>query len=164
MTHDTGDRKPNRLIHATSPYLLQHAFNPVDWFEWRDEALEKAVRENKPILVSIGYSSCHWFHVMERESFEVNDIAKIMTAHFACVKVDREERPDMRHVYIDAGKAMGVIGGWPLNVLLTRQQRPFYGGTYFAPQNWVQLLNQISQAFQQKRNDIDPSANELGKH
>ena len=157
-------RKANQLIHSTSPYLLQHAHNPVEWFEWGSEALSKASKEDKPILVSIGYSSCHWCHVMERESFEAVDIAQIMNEHFVCIKVDREERPDIDHLYMEAVQAMGVNGGWPLNVFLTPDQRPFYGGTYFPPQNWVQLLLQIHKTFQQKRTEIDASAKDLSQH
>ena len=119
MTDTRHHQKANRLIHATSPYLLQHAYNPVDWFEWSTEALERAVQEDKPILVSIGYSSCHWCHVMERESFEDPDIAALMNEHLVCIKVDREERPDIDQVYMDAVQAMGLNGGWPLNVFLT---------------------------------------------
>ena len=157
-------KKANRLIHSTSPYLLQHAYNPVDWFEWGTEALIKAKTEDKPILVSIGYSSCHWCHVMERESFEIEDIAQIMNEHFVCIKVDREERPDIDHIYMEAVQAMGMNGGWPLNVFLTPEQKPFYGGTYFPPQNWAQMLLQLNKAFQQKRNDINSSANDLIQH
>ncbi|MDL5044462.1 thioredoxin domain-containing protein [Oscillatoria amoena NRMC-F 0135] len=119
----TSHKKPNRLIHSTSPYLLQHAYNPVDWFEWNTEALEKAKREDKPILVSIGYSSCHWCHVMERECFENSDLANIMNECFVCIKVDREERPDIDQVYMEAVQAMGINGGWPLNVFLTSDQK-----------------------------------------
>lgn len=162
MAHPT--QKSNRLIHAASPYLLQHAYNPVEWFEWGHEALEKASHEDKPILVSIGYSSCHWCHVMERESFENEDIAAIMNEHFVCIKVDREERPDLDHLYMEAVQAMGINGGWPLNVFLTPSQKPFYGGTYFPPQGWAQLLQKISKAFQQSRNEINQSADELSKH
>ncbi|MEI9919789.1 MAG: thioredoxin domain-containing protein [Bacteroidota bacterium] len=110
---------PNSLVHSTSPYLLQHAHNPVDWYEWGAEAITKAIAENKPILVSIGYSACHWCHVMERESFENHDTAKIMNDSFVCIKVDREERPDVDQVYMEAVQAMGINGGWPLNVFLT---------------------------------------------
>jgi len=157
-------KKANRLIQSTSPYLLQHAYNPVDWFEWGSEALSKAQKENKPILVSIGYSSCHWCHVMERESFEVDAIAQIMNEHFICIKVDREERPDIDQVYMEAVQAMGMNGGWPLNVFLTPDQKPFYGGTYFPPKNWAQLLLQLNRTFEQKRAEIDASANELSQH
>ncbi len=155
---------PNRLAQSTSPYLLQHAHNPVDWFEWGTEALAKAVKEDKPILVSIGYSSCHWCHVMERESFENDAIAKIMNEHFVCIKVDREERPDIDQVYMEAVQAMQQNGGWPLNVFLTPDQKPFFGGTYFPPKNWSQLLLQIDQAFREKRTEIDQSATSLREH
>ncbi len=154
----------NRLALATSPYLLQHAHNPVDWFEWGNEALTKAHAENKPILVSIGYSSCHWCHVMERESFENETIAQIMNEHFVCIKVDREERPDIDQIYMDAVHAMQQHGGWPLNVFLTPEQKPFYGGTYFPPKNWSQLLLQINRAFKQKRDEIDKSASDFCQH
>ncbi len=155
---------PNRLSQSTSPYLLQHAHNPVDWFEWGPEALAKAVAEDKPILVSIGYSSCHWCHVMERESFENDAIAKIMNDHFVCIKVDREERPDIDQVYMEAVQAMQQNGGWPLNVFLTPDQKPFFGGTYFPPKNWSQLLLQIDQAFREKRTEINQSATSLREH
>ena len=154
-------KKTNRLIHSTSPYLLQHAHNPVDWFEWGEEALEKAMRENKPILVSIGYSSCHWCHVMEREVFEKEEIAVIMNEHLVCVKVDREERPDIDQIYMEAVQAMGVNGGWPLNVFLTPDQKPFYGGTYFPPDQWVQVVRGIQAAFLNRRTEIEDSATEL---
>lgn len=114
---------PNRLIHSTSPYLLQHAHNPVDWYEWSEEALQKAKAEDKPILVSIGYSSCHWCHVMERESFEKENIAALMNEYFVCIKVDREERPDIDQIYMEAVQAMSQHGGWPLNVFLTPDQK-----------------------------------------
>lgn len=154
----------NRLQHATSPYLLQHAQNPVDWYEWGVEALQKAISEDKPILVSIGYSSCHWCHVMEHESFENEDIAQIMNEHFVCIKVDREERPDIDHVYMEAIQAMGQNGGWPLNIFLTPDQQPFYGGTYFPPQQWAQLLLRIHRAFAQQRSQIEASAQDLTLH
>ncbi|HMQ00997.1 MAG TPA: DUF255 domain-containing protein, partial [Cyclobacteriaceae bacterium] len=154
----------NRLIHATSPYLLQHAHNPVDWFEWGKEALDKAKKENKIILVSIGYSACHWCHVMERESFENEQIATIMNKHFVCIKVDREERPDIDHLYMDAVQAMGMHGGWPLNVFCTPDQKPFYGGTYFPPQTWTQVLQNIQHAYQHKNDEIIESAESLSTH
>jgi uncharacterized protein YyaL (SSP411 family) len=130
----------NRLAKETSPYLLQHAHNPVDWFPWGKEALDKAKEENKPILVSIGYSACHWCHVMERESFESEELAAIMNEHFVSIKVDREERPDVDAIYMDAVQAMGIQGGWPLNVFLMPDGKPFYGGTYFPPMNWKASL------------------------
>lgn len=157
----TPNRKPNRLIHATSPYLQQHAYNPVDWFEWGEESLRKAVEEDKPLLVSIGYSACHWCHVMERECFENEEIAQLMNQHFVCIKVDREERPDIDQIYMEALQAMNQNGGWPLNIFLTPHQKPFYGGTYFPPSRWSQLLLSVHQAFQSRRKEIDESSNEL---
>ncbi|MDH3711277.1 MAG: thioredoxin domain-containing protein [Cyclobacteriaceae bacterium] len=150
--------KSNRLIHESSPYLLQHAHNPVDWYPWGEEALERARKQDMPILLSIGYSSCHWCHVMERESFEKTDIANLMNNHFVCIKLDREERPDIDQVYMDAVQAMGIAGGWPLNVFLTPQQEPFYGGTYFPPQRWAHLLVNIAKAFRENREQLDQSA------
>jgi uncharacterized protein YyaL (SSP411 family) len=126
-------RPPNRLINEKSPYLLQHAFNPVDWHPWGEEAFTKARQENKPIFLSIGYSTCHWCHVMERESFENPEIAKIMNEHFVCIKVDREERPDVDKVYMTAVQAMTGSGGWPMSVWLTPSLQPFFAGTYFPP-------------------------------
>jgi len=155
---------PNKLIHSTSPYLLQHAHNPVDWQEWGADALNEAKSQDKPILVSIGYSSCHWCHVMERESFENKDIANVMNESFVCIKVDREERPDIDHIYMEAIQAMGMNGGWPLNVFLTPNQKPFYGGTYFPPQNWARLLVQIAKTFEVKREEINQSAEDLVNH
>src|SRR5712691_8623297 len=125
----------NRLLQETSPYLLQHAHNPVDWYPWGEEALARAKAENKPILLSIGYSACHWCHVMERESFENPDIAKIMNEHFIPIKVDREERPDLDQIYMDAVQLLTGRGGWPLTVFLTPDGKPFYGGTYFPPED-----------------------------
>ncbi len=148
----------NRLSLETSPYLLQHAHNPVDWYPWGQEALEKARIENKPILVSIGYSACHWCHVMERECFEKEDIAAVMNQYFICIKVDREERPDVDAVYMDAVQAMGVRGGWPLNVFLLPDAKPFYGVTYLPPQNWVQLLKSIDNAYQNHYDELAGSA------
>lgn len=149
---------PNRLAHETSPYLLQHAHNPVDWFPWGEEALSKARDEDKPILVSIGYSACHWCHVMERESFEREQIARVMNERFVCIKVDREERPDVDAIYMDAVQAMGVRGGWPLNVFLLPDARPFYGVTYLPPQQWVNLLMGVRNAFDEHRDDLIRSA------
>jgi uncharacterized protein YyaL (SSP411 family) len=155
---------PNRLIHATSPYLIQHAHNPVDWYEWGDEALQKALAEDKPILVSIGYSSCHWCHVMERESFEKEHVAEVMNKFFICIKVDREERPDIDQIYMDAVHMLGVHGGWPLNVFLTPEQKPFFGGTYFSPQVWIEVLNNINKAYRANRDQIEETAEELRLH
>ena len=121
----------NRLIHETSPYLLQHAHNPVDWHPWGEEALGRAQQEQKPILLSIGYSACHWCHVMERESFENEEIAAVMNELFINIKVDREERPDLDEIYMNAVQMMTRQGGWPMTVFLTPDLKPFYGGTYY---------------------------------
>lgn len=150
--------KANRLINASSPYLLQHAYNPVDWHEWNDETLQKAKDENKPIIVSIGYSACHWCHVMERECFENETLAQIMNQHFINIKVDREERPDIDQIYMDAVQNMGLRGGWPLNVFLTADAKPFYGGTYFPSANWQQILNQVANAYENHFEEIYKSA------
>lgn len=149
----------NRLAQETSPYLQQHAHNPVDWYPWGPEALSRAQVEQKPILVSIGYAACHWCHVMERESFENAAVAAVMNAHFVCIKVDREERPDVDQIYMDAVHAMGLQGGWPLNVFLTSEAKPFYGGTYFPQGNWVKLLENIGQAYAgEHRAELEQSA------
>src|SRR3989337_885983 len=147
----------NRLSKETSPYLLQHAHNPVDWYPWSEEALQKAKQENKPILISIGYAACHWCHVMERESFEDHDTASLMNELFVNIKIDREERPDLDHIYMDAVQAMTGSGGWPLNVFLTPEKKPFFGGTYFPPTqafnrpSWKDVLLGISGNFREKR-------------
>ncbi|WP_229311436.1 thioredoxin domain-containing protein [Larkinella rosea] len=148
----------NRLAQETSPYLLQHAHNPVDWFPWGSEALQKAQQENKPVLVSIGYSACHWCHVMERESFENEQVANIMNAHFVCIKVDREERPDVDAIYMDAVQSMGVQGGWPLNVFLMPDAKPFYGLTYLQPRQWINLLTSVQSAFAEHPDQLADSA------
>ena len=124
----------NRLAHETSPYLLQHADNPVDWYAWGDEAFERARAEDRPILLSIGYSACHWCHVMEHESFEDDETAELMNERFVNVKVDREERPDVDALYMDAVVALTGHGGWPMTVFLTPEGEPFFGGTYFPPE------------------------------
>ncbi|MFD2786494.1 thioredoxin domain-containing protein [Hymenobacter rubripertinctus] len=154
----------NRLQHESSPYLLQHAHNPVEWYPWGEEALARARAEQKPLLVSIGYAACHWCHVMERESFENPQIAALMNAHFVCVKVDREERPDVDQVYMEALHAMGLQGGWPLNVFLTPEAKPFYGGTYFPPRNWLQLLTSIGPGYAgEHRTELDASAEQFAQ-
>jgi uncharacterized protein len=151
----------NSLINETSPYLLQHAYNPVHWYPWGKEALEKAKKEDKPIIVSIGYSACHWCHVMERESFESTVIAQAMNNDYICIKVDREERPDVDQIYMDALQTMNLRGGWPLNVFLTPEAKPFYGGTYFPPDHWLHLLGQITAGFKNNRGDLEKSAQEF---
>ncbi|MBW3468447.1 thioredoxin domain-containing protein [Arthrospiribacter ruber] len=148
----------NRLINSKSPYLLQHAYNPVDWFPWSEEALLKAKSENKPILVSIGYSACHWCHVMEKESFEDKETADLMNNNFVCIKIDREERPDLDNIYMDAVQAMGLQGGWPLNVFLMPDQKPFYGGTYFPNPQWKSLLQNIADAYTKNFDQLAESA------
>jgi uncharacterized protein len=160
----------NRLAAESSPYLLQHANNPVDWYPWGNEALKKAREEDKPILVSIGYSACHWCHVMERESFEDPETATLMNRLFVNIKIDREERPDLDQIYMDAVQAIAGNGGWPLNVFLTPEGKPFYGGTYFPPVNlhnrpsWKSVLRNISTAFQEQRAEINEQADHLTKH
>ncbi|GAB3802827.1 thioredoxin domain-containing protein [Spirosoma humi] len=149
---------PNQLQYETSPYLLQHAENPVNWYPWGEEALNKAIDEDKPILVSIGYSACHWCHVMEWESFEKETVAEVMNQHFVCIKVDREERPDVDAIYMDSVQAMGVQGGWPLNVFLMPDAKPFYGVTYLPQKNWMHLLDSIRTAFDEHRTDLAQSA------
>ncbi|MFC1885862.1 thioredoxin domain-containing protein, partial [Thermodesulfobacteriota bacterium] len=163
------NKTPNHLIHEKSPYLLQHAYNPVDWRPWGEDALKKAKTEDKPILLSIGYSTCHWCHVMEKESFEDPETAEIMNAHFVCIKVDREERPDLDKLYITAVSAITGSAGWPLNVFLTPDLKPFFGGTYFPPTprygvvSWSNLLNLIAKSWQDPahRRKLLVSANEL---
>ncbi len=150
----------NALAHETSPYLRQHAENPVDWLAWGAEAHERAQAQDKPLLVSIGYSACHWCHVMERESFEDPTTARLMNESFVCVKVDREERPDVDALYMEAVQNMTGHGGWPLNVFLTPEQLPFYGGTYFPPDarhglpSWPQVLQAIAESWEHNRDEI----------
>jgi len=137
MTHQHDEKTPthtNRLIHESSPYLLQHAHNPVDWYPWSKDAFEKAQSEDKPIFLSIGYSACHWCHRLREESFENEDTARLMNELFVSIKVDREERPDLDALYMEAVQALTGSGGWPMTVFLTPDGAPFYGGTYFPPQ------------------------------
>ena len=155
--------KPNKLIHSTSPYLKQHAYNPVQWNPWGNEALQRAIEEDKPLIISIGYSACHWCHVMEHESFENEEIANVMNNGFVCIKVDREEHPDVDQLYMEAIQIMGINGGWPLNVFAMPDQRPFYGGTYFQRRQWLHILTSIRQAFLEKRNDLEESAGAFAK-
>ena len=166
-------RYTNRLIHAASPYLLQHAHNPVDWYEWGPEALALARREDKPILVSIGYAACHWCHVMAHESFEDAATAALQNEYFVNIKVDREERPDLDSIYMTAVQAMTGQGGWPLNVFCLPDGTPFYGGTYFPPDtraaryrmpSWKQVLQRVAEAFHTRRSELVSSGNELVEH
>jgi len=158
---DTMHEHTNRLIHETSPYLLQHAHNPVDWYPWGDEAFTKAKAENKLVLVSIGYSSCHWCHVMEHESFEDDSVAKLMNDHFVCIKVDREERPDIDQVYMAAVQLMTGRGGWPLNCFTLPDGRPVYGGTYFPKDQWTQVLQQLANTWKNDPDKVSEYAEKL---
>jgi uncharacterized protein YyaL (SSP411 family) len=157
----------NRLAREKSPYLLQHAHNPVDWFPWGEEAFEKARKEHKPIFLSIGYSTCHWCHVMERESFEDEKLADYLNKHFVSIKVDREERPDVDKIYMTVVQAMGQGGGWPLNVFLTPELKPFYGGTYFPPESkfgrpsFLQVLEHIIELWEQRGTEVKDSATQM---
>ena len=153
--------EPNSLIHASSPYLLQHAYNPVNWYEWGEEALAKAKRENKLILVSIGYSACHWCHVMERESFELHEVAEVMNKHFICIKVDREERPDIDQIYMLAIQLMTGSGGWPLNCICLPDQRPIYGGTYFKKEDWINILVNVADLWETEPGKAEQYAEQL---
>lgn len=143
----------NRLIYSTSPYLLQHAHNPVDWQPWDSISLSKAKQEQKPILLSVGYSACHWCHVMEKNCFEDAEIARLMNNNFVCIKLDREERPDIDQIYMDALHLMGKRGGWPMNIFLTPDLLPFFGGTYFPPEQWTQVLTQLANAWKTRREE-----------
>jgi uncharacterized protein YyaL (SSP411 family) len=166
LAHDM----PNRLADQTSPYLLQHADNPVDWYPWGEEALHRARAEDRPIFLSIGYAACHWCHVMERESFEDPAIAAVMNERFVSIKVDREERPDLDDVYMSAVQAMTGSGGWPMSVFLTPELRPFYGGTYFPPDDrhgmpgFPRVLAAVSDAYRTRRTEIEEQARALADH
>jgi len=173
----------NRLIDQKSPYLLQHKNNPVDWYPWGDEAFYKAKRADKPVFLSIGYSTCHWCHVMEKESFEDEEVSRILNSGFVSIKVDREERPDIDHIYMSVCQAMTGQGGWPLTILMTPDKKPFLAGTYFPKhEKWgriglVEILTQVSEKWRQDRDllvrtgeqvtkavqsrDEDPSADKI---
>src|SRR3954470_15555824 len=154
-------RFTNKLIHETSPYLRQHAHNPVDWYPWGEEALRLARERDVPIFLSIGYSACHWCHVMERESFEDPEVGQLLRDHFLSIKVDREERPDLDQIYMAAVQILTQHGGWPMSVWLTPDLKPFYGGTYFPPQDRYQMpafrkvLLAIAQSWQERRQDVE---------
>src|SRR3954465_5896698 len=158
---------PNRLSKETSPYLLQHAHNPVDWYPWGPEALERARAEDRPILLSVGYSACHWCHVMERESFEDEETAALMNRLYVNVKVDREERPDVDSIYMTAVQQMTGRGGWPMTVFLPPAGAPFYGGPYYPPAprygmpSFRQVLAAVSEAWRERRAEVDRSADDL---
>ena len=159
--NDILHSKANQLIHESSPYLLQHAYNPVHWLPWSDDAFARAKQENKLVLISIGYSACHWCHVMEHESFEDNAVAEIMNANFICIKVDREERPDVDQVYMTAVQIMTGSGGWPLNCFTLPDGRPIYGGTYFPQQEWVKVLRTLADYYKNETERVYQYANEL---
>jgi uncharacterized protein len=169
-TTSQGERPTNRLSQSTSPYLRQHQHNPVDWYPWGPEALARAKREDKPIFLSIGYAACHWCHVMEHESFENEATAKLMNENFVCIKVDREERPDLDEIYMGALQAMGQQGGWPMSVFLTSDARPFYGGTYFPPEDsygrpgFSRVLEQLAKAWREQRKELLSGADQLAAH
>ncbi|MHC4174838.1 MAG: thioredoxin domain-containing protein, partial [Planctomycetota bacterium] len=170
MSAETATHKyTNRLINETSPYLLQHAHNPVDWYPWVGEAFERAKKEDKPIFLSIGYSTCHWCHVMEYESFENERIAEIMNEHFVSIKVDREQRPDVDGIYMNAVQMMTGSGGWPLSAFLTPDSKPFYGGTYFPPTDrygrpgFERVLLSIADAWKNRRQELVNSAGEISE-
>lgn len=158
---------PNRLIHEQTTYLLQHAHNPVDWYPWGDEAFEKSRREHKPVIVSIGYAACHWCHVMERESFEDTATAQYMNEHFVCVKVDREELPDVDAYFMDAVQAISGSGGWPLNAFATADRVPFYGGTYFPPRpsfnrpSWMQVLQRMHEIWTSQAAEVAAQSSQM---
>lgn len=160
-------KKPNRLINETSPYLLQHSYNPVDWYSWSDEAFQKALAEDKPVFLSIGYSTCHWCHVMEKESFEDDEVANLMNQTFVSIKVDREERPDIDHIYMMVCQMMTGHGGWPLSIIMTPDKKPFFAGTYFPKENrygrigFKELIKSIDNAWRTKRKEILESADEV---
>ena len=158
------DRPANRLAHEASPYLRQHMYNPVDWYPWGEEAFARAAAEQKPILLSVGYAACHWCHVMEKDAFEVDEVAALMNRHFVSIKVDREERPDVDSLYQGVVQLMGRGGGWPLTVFLTPDRRPFFGGTYFPPRpaygmpGFSQVLSALADAWANRRGEVEESA------
>ncbi|HLY73895.1 MAG TPA: DUF255 domain-containing protein, partial [Planctomycetota bacterium] len=163
-------RHTNRLAKEKSPYLLQHAHNPVDWYPWGPEAFEKSKKEDKPVFLSIGYSTCHWCHVMEHESFEDEDVAKYLNEHFVPIKVDREERPDVDQIYMAAVQAMNSQGGWPLSAWLTPDLKPFMGGTYFPKEDrygrpgFMTILKRIDDLWKEKRKELNESADQVGDY
>lgn len=153
----------NSLIEETSPYLLQHAHNPVDWYAWNDDILLKAKKENKLLLISIGYAACHWCHVMEEECFEDEEVAAVMNANFINIKIDREERPDVDQVYMDALQMMTGSGGWPLNIVALPDGRPFWGATYVKKQDWISILEQLSNTYKEKPEKVMEYAEKLSE-
>lgn len=153
----------NALIHETSPYLLQHAHNPVNWEAWKPEVLKRAIKEDKPLLISIGYAACHWCHVMETECFEDEEVARLMNDNFINIKIDREERPDVDQIYMDAIQLMSGHGGWPLNIVALPNSKPFWGATYVPKKNWTQSLEQLSKLYENERFQVEEHANNLSR-
>ena len=153
----------NRLVDQTSPYLLQHAHNPVQWYPWSDEAFAKAKLENKPIFLSVGYSTCYWCHVMEVESFEDEEVAAVINEHFIAIKVDREERPDIDEQYMLATQLIAKRGGWPNSVWLTPDGKPWMAGTYFPKQGFIQVLLQLADVWKNRRDEVNQQADILTK-
>ena len=163
-TPDTPKKHHNRLIHEKSPYLLQHADNPVDWYPWGTEAFTRAAKENKPVFLSIGYATCHWCHVMAHESFEDKGVAALLNKDFICIKVDREERPDIDSIYMSVCQMMTGRGGWPLTIFLTPEKKPFFTGTYFPKESrsgmtgLTDLLPRITRSWQERQIDLITSS------
>ena len=161
MLSSKENQKANRLINESSPYLLQHAYNPVDWYPWGDEALEKAKKEDKLLIISVGYAACHWCHVMEHESFEDSTVAKLMNDNFISIKVDREERPDVDDVYMTAAQLISGRGGWPLNAIALPDGKPVFAGTYYPKENWMEILNQILRVKNEEPEKLKSTADKL---
>jgi uncharacterized protein len=162
-TSPVHTHEPNQLINETSPYLLQHAYNPVNWVAWSDAVFERAKQEDKLVLISIGYSACHWCHVMERESFENPEIAQLMNKHFICIKVDREEHPHVDSLYMSAVQLMNKQGGWPLNCFTLPDGRPIFGGTYYRPEEWRDILDSLHQLYRSDKSRVLDYARNITK-
>src|SRR5688572_30958059 len=164
---DKLEKTMNRLANETSPYLLQHAHNPVDWYPWGEEAFAKARAEDRPVFLSIGYSACHWCHVMERESFESDETAALLNADYVSIKVDREERPDIDSIYMQAVQMMTGHGGWPMSVFLTPEGKPFYAGTYFPPDDrhgmpsFRRVLEHVANVYRSRRQEVEEASSEV---
>src|SRR5688500_13194696 len=161
--NNAGNESGNRLVNSSSPYLKEHADNPVDWYEWGPEALQKAKKENKPLIISIGYASCHWCHVMEEESFMDTAVARIMNRDFVCIKIDREERPDVDQIYIQASQLISGNAGWPMNAFALPDGKPFYAVTYLPKQQWTTLLKQVIEVYRNEKENVVRQADELTK-